>query len=226
MTTTAARPLVIAHRGASWDEPENTLAAFRRAIEVGADYVELDVQATRDGELVVLHDPAVSGRRLRELSLADLRALRPEVPTFAEVLEECAGRIGLAVELKQPYRYRRHRLTGRTLAALEAHGADPDSVIVVSFEPGAIRETRRLRPGLRTIQHVEYVPVRVAATYAWGVGFWDARATPRRIAAAQKLGLATTVYTVNEEARMRELAALGVAGIFSDRPDLLRRGLA
>ena len=210
------RPLVIAHRGASWDEPENTLAAFRRAIELGADYVELDVQATTDGELVVVHDPV-------RATLAELRAYRPNVPTLEEVLEECAGRVGLAIELKHPHRHRRHRPIERTLAALAAHGVDPDAVVVVSFEPQAILATRRLRPELRTVQHVEYVPLRWAARHAWGAGFESSKATPRRIAAAQAFGLATTVYTVNDESRMRELAALGVDGIFTDRPDLLLR---
>ena len=211
-------PLVIAHRGASRDEPENTLAALRRAIELGADYVEFDVQATTDGELVVVHDPVSS-------SLAELRAQRPDVPTLEEVLTACAGRVGLAVELKHPYRHRRHALVSRTLAALDAYRIGPDSVLVVSFEPRAILDTRRLRPELRTVQHVEYVPLRFAARHAWGAGFEDSKATPRRIATARALGLATTVYTVNDEARMKELAALGVTGIFSDRPDLLRRAL-
>ena len=210
------RPLVIAHRGASWDEPENTLAAFHRAIELGADYVELDVQATTDGELVVVHDPV-------RATLAELRTDRPNVPTLEEVLEECAGRVGLAIELKHPHRHRRHRPTERTLTALAAHGVDPDAVIVVSFEPQAILATRRLRPELRTVQHVEYVPLRWAARHAWGAGFESSKATPRRIAAAQAFGLATTVYTVNDEVRLRELAALGVDGIFTDRPDLLLR---
>lgn len=213
------KPLVIAHRGASRDEPENTLAAFRRAIELGADYVEFDVQATRDGELVVVHDP------VRE-SFAELRARNAAVPTLDETLETCADRIGLAVELKHAHRHRRHELVARTLAALAAHRVDPGSILVVSFEPLALLETRRRRRELRTVQHVGHMPLRLAALYAWGVGFGDSKATPGRIAAAQAFGLATTVYTVNEEARMKELAALGVTGIFSDRPDLLRRALA
>ena len=86
-------PLVIAHRGASWDEPENTLPAFRRAIEVGADYVELDVHAAKDGRLVVVHDRPRPSRAY---------------PALEEVLELTAGRIGVMVELKHPYRYRRH----------------------------------------------------------------------------------------------------------------------
>jgi glycerophosphoryl diester phosphodiesterase len=199
------RPLVIAHRGASWDVAENTLPAFERAIEVGADYVEFDVHARRDGTLVVAH-----GR-------PGQRAL---VPSVEEVLDLCRGRIGVMVELKRPYRYRRFDVVRRTLALLD------DDAVVLCFEPGAIAAVRALRPALRTIQHVRLVPVRVAAARGcWGVGFEDARATPRAIARARRLGLVATVYTVNDAARMRELAALGVDGIYTDRPELALRTL-
>lgn len=201
---TVPGPLVIAHRGASWDLPENTLPAFERAIEVGADFVELDVHASRDGELVVCHDPPRSR----------------DVPTLTEVLELCRGRIGVMVELKRPYRYRRFDVVRRTLALLD------DDAVVVCFEPGAIAAVRALRPALRTVQHVALVPLHVAATRGcWAAGFEDRRATPRSLARARRLGLETTVYTVNDERRMRELAALGVTGIFTDRPDLARWAL-
>ena len=198
-------PLVIAHRGASWDEPANTLAAFRRAIEFGADYVELDVHATRDGRPVVVHDrPRPSGA----------------YPTLEEVLDVTAGRIGVMVELKHPYRYRRHDVVRRTLDLVE------DDAVIVCFEPGALRVVRRVRPALRTIQNVGFgVSIRRAAD-AWGVSFVNGAATPRAVAKARSFGLATTVYTVNEPARMLELAALEVTGIFTDRPDLARRTLA
>lgn len=195
-------PLVLAHRGACWDAPENTIEAFELAIEQGADYVEFDVRRRRR-ELVVCHDP------------------RPPdtVPTLDEVLAALEGRIGLAVEIKH------HALTARVLDALAEHRIEPEATIIVSFHRKAILETRRLRPDLRTIQHVAYVPVRQAAAYAWGAGFEERRATPRALARARSFGLATTVYTVNEPARMRELADLGVTGIFTDRPALLRETL-
>jgi glycerophosphoryl diester phosphodiesterase len=199
-------PLVIAHRGASWDEPENTLAAFRRAIELGADYVELDVHVRRDGELVVVHDPP----RTRDAS-----------PTLAEAMDVMRERIGVMVELKRPYSYRRHDVVRRTLELIDA-----DDDVVVSFEAHALEEVHRLRPRQRTVQHVGYgVSIRRASRYAWAAGFNDRRATRRGLARAQALGLATTVYTVNDPRRMLELAKLGVTGIFSDRPDLLRETL-
>jgi glycerophosphoryl diester phosphodiesterase len=190
--------IVIAHRGASSELPENTLPAFERAIELGADFVEFDVHARHDGELVVTHDPP--------------RA-RIGMPTLVEVLDLCRGRIGVMVELKTPYRHRRHRIVERTLELLD------EDAVVVCFEAGATAQVRTLRPELRTIQHVAFVRMRLAAARGcWAVGIENRRATPRAIRAAQRLGLATTVYTVNEEARMLELARLGVTGIFTDRP--------
>ena len=198
-------PLVIAHRGASWDEPENTLPAFERAIGLGADFVELDVHV-QDDHLVVVHDPPRPGRTY---------------PTLEEALDLMHGRIGVMVELKRPYRYRRHDVVRRTLELLD------DDDVLVCFESGALREAHRLRPGLQLLQHVGFgVSIDRAALYAWAVGFADGRATPRGIARAASRGLETIVYTVNEPERMLELSDLGVAGIVTDRPDLMQSTLA
>ena len=187
---------VIAHRGASSELPENTPAAFERAIELGADFVEFDVHAAADGALVVCHDPPRGGE-----------------PRLEEVVDQCAGRIGLMCELKSPWRYRRHDVVARTVQLL------PEDGVVVCFEPQALRQVR----GLRTLQHVGVrVSIRRAARYAWAAGFWDPRAGRRGLALATRLGLRTTVYTVNDEQRMRDLIELGVDGIFTDRPELLR----
>jgi glycerophosphoryl diester phosphodiesterase len=192
--------LVIAHRGACWELPENTLAAFERAIELEADYVELDVHATSDGTIVVCHDAPLGG----ELRLD-------------EAVELMRGRIGIMCELKTPWRYRRHDVVRRSVALL------PEDAIVLSFDARALKQVR----GRRVLQHVDFgASIQRAARYAWGVGFHDRRVTRRGLAKARRLGLVATVYTVNEPDRMRELAALGVDGIFTDRPDLLRRVLA
>ena len=208
---------VIAHRGASWDERENTLPAFERAIAVGADYVELDVQMSADGALVVFHDldldrlTPLTGP-LRRRPLAELQEV--DIPTLEEVIELTRGRIGVMAELKSAHLYSRRGLVERATALL---GTDD---VVISFERPALLETRRLRPELRVLQHVGLgVSIRAASSYAWGVGFRDSRVTPRGVAKARSLGLITTVYTVNDADRMRELAALGVDGLFTDRPD-------
>ena len=186
--------LVIAHRGASAELPENTLPAFERAIELGADFIEFDVWNAAQ----VTHDPPQPGRLY---------------PTLADVVELCRGRIGLMVELKRP----RGDAVARTLRLLE------DDDIVVSFQRRAIVETQRLRPKMRTVQHVGFgVSIRAAAG-GWAVGFQNQRVTRRGLATADALGLATTVYTVNDPARMLELRGLGVSGVFTDDP---RAGLA
>ena len=188
--------LVIAHRGASAELPENTLAAFERAIELGADFVELDVW----NGLEVTHGPPEHGAAY---------------PTLAEVIDLCHGRIGLMVELKRP----RGDTVERALRLL----ADDD--VVVSFQRRAIEQTHRLRPRLRTVQHVGFgVSIR-RALGGWAVGFQDQRVTRRGVAAAQALGLATTVYTVNDPARMLELRDLGVSGVFTDVPGVALRTL-
>jgi glycerophosphoryl diester phosphodiesterase len=189
--------LVIAHRGVSSELPENTLPAFERAIEVGADYVELDVHADADGRLVVTHEPP--------------RARR-EYPTLEAALDLMRGRIGVMVELKTPTRYRKHRVVPRAVELL-----GPDDVLVC-FQRAALVEARSLRPGLRTVQHVGFAVSIRGARDACAAGFYDPRVTRRGIRAAQALGLVPLVYTVNDKQRMRDLADAGAAGIFTDVP--------
>jgi glycerophosphoryl diester phosphodiesterase len=194
--------LVIAHRGASAELPENTLAAFERAIELGADFVELDVHADRDGRLVVTHDRPKPGG---------------EYPTLVEALDLMRGRIGVMAELKTPHRYRRYAIVNRTVELLG------DDDVLVCFQRPPLVEARALRPGLRTVQHIGFGTSIRAAVGAWAAGFFDPRTTRRGIGAALKLGLEPLVYTVNEAARMTELSRFGAAGIFTDRPELALR---
>jgi glycerophosphoryl diester phosphodiesterase len=214
---------VIAHRGASADEKENTLPAFERAIAAESDFVEFDVQVSADGELVVFHDLDLDRLTplrgpLRRRPLGELREVG--IPTLEEVMELTRGRVGVMAELKSAHLYRRHDVVRRTLALI-----GPDDAIV-SFERRCLLEALEIRPSLRVLQHVGYgVSIRAASAYAWAVGFHDKRVTARGIARARALGLETTVYTVNDAARMRHLAELGVSGIFTDRPALLHETL-
>ena len=133
-------------------------------------------------------------------------------PTLAEAVDLCRGRIGLMVELKRPWRYRRHDVVRRTLALLDA------DAIVVCFQRSALEEVRRLEPHRRTVQHVGFGTSLRRAAGAWAAGFENGRVTRRGLATARRLGLETTVYTVNDTARMLELDRLGVGGIFTDQP--------
>src|SRR5580693_7227397 len=100
------RPLIIAHRGFSSRYLENTLAAVRAAIELGVDFVEIDVQETRDGELIVFHDYRLNRicgvrGRVRHKTLAEIQRLNPQVPTLREVLAVCQGKARVLIEIKR-----------------------------------------------------------------------------------------------------------------------------
>ncbi|MGZ4133125.1 MAG: glycerophosphodiester phosphodiesterase, partial [Actinomycetota bacterium] len=157
-------PLVVAHRGASAERPENTLAAFERAIEAGADAAEFDVRITADGHAVVLHDPDV-GRTtdgtglVGDLTLDEVRALRvggsdERVPMLEETLRCCSGRIGVDVEIKnlpgEPgFEPDRERAVDALFAAL-AHVGFEGPVLVSSFNPASIAHARRAQPDVPT----------------------------------------------------------------------------
>ena len=214
---------VIAHRGASAEEQENTLPAFERAIELGADYVEFDVQAACDGGLVVFHDLTLDRLTpargpLRRRPLAELRELG--IPTLAEVLELTAQRIGVMVELKSPWLFRRHDFVARTVRLL------PDDAVVVSFSRAAILETRRRRPACdrpaRRLRDLDPGSRRLRV----GRGFRRRSCDGARNREGQSLGLQALVYTVNEPSRLLALREMGVDGVFTDYPGLARETLA
>jgi glycerophosphoryl diester phosphodiesterase len=176
------------------------MEAFELAIVEGANYIEFDVRARGD-ELVICHDPGP-----------------PEgVPRLDEILVAFTGRIGLAVEIKET------ETTAAVLDALARHGALADETMVVSFRRDALEQVAAERPDLRCVFHIGSLAPSSALGF-WGVGL-EEPADAGTIAEAQSLGLATTVFTVNEPKRIAELAALGAAGIFTDRPGLARRVL-
>lgn len=161
------KPLVVAHRGASTEQPENTIEAFEAAIEAGADAVEFDVRLSADGVAVVMHDPDVSRTTdgvglVPELTLTDIRQLKiplpgggaAGVPTLEEALECLAGRAAVDIEIKnlpgEPGFTPDHEaVVEATLDALDATGfADP--VLVSSFNPRSIAHSRQLRPDVPT----------------------------------------------------------------------------
>lgn len=227
-------PLVIAHRGASGTCPENTLAAFRRAAALGAPMVELDVQLTRDREVVVMHDRTldrttdgtgpVCERVLAEITGLDAGtwfgpAFRGErVPTLTQVL----GAIPMAVnvELKPAGE---DGLEPRTLAAVETAGA-LGRVVFSSFDPAALVRMRELSAAAEVAVLWDEGPLPEALRLAERVGaralhLRNERVTPEALAIAASAGLPLRVWTVNDAAEFRRLAAVGVNGVFTDYPE-------
>jgi glycerophosphoryl diester phosphodiesterase len=179
--------LVVAHRGASAEVPENTLAAFERAVEVGADAVEFDVRLTRDGVAVVMHDAEVDrttdGRGLvRDHSLAGLKRLRvragadrQEVPSLEEALAALSGRVAVDIEIKNipgepDFTADTEPVVDATLAALEAMSfAGP--VLLSSFNPVALARVREVAPLTTTGLLTEFsVDADAALTFAASEG--------------------------------------------------------
>jgi glycerophosphoryl diester phosphodiesterase len=157
------KPLVVAHRGASIEQPENTIEAFEAAIDARADAVEFDVRMTADGHAVVMHDPDVSRTTdgtglVSEMTLKEIKALG--VPTLDEALECLAGRAAADIEIKnlpgEPgFTSDREAAVEATLDALDAVSF-PGQVIVSSFNPASIAHSRALRPDVPTGLLTEY----------------------------------------------------------------------
>lgn len=243
-------PLVIAHRGDSAHRPENTLAAFAGALELGVGAVELDVQLTRDGHAVVIHDPSLerttTGRGLvREQTLAQVRALSagyPErfgsewagerVPTLAEVLSLLRDRARAMIEIK-----------GESVSDDEAGGIEAlvveeirrlgmvDKVALISFEQRAILRARRLAP--------EISRGRIFGRTSADEVLADARATASEVVMPHKsqlseglvarvhtAGLKLATWVVDEPEELRELARFNLYGVGSNRPGVLLEAIA
>jgi glycerophosphoryl diester phosphodiesterase len=248
---------IIAHRGLSGLAPENTLAAFRAAIECGADRIELDVHLSKDGVPVVIHDadldrttngagPVVAAtleelRRLDAGAWFSPRFAGERIPTLEETLELLCGTIGVNVEIKEEAVQRMGPAGARgeaqdgvevKVARALARPGRRDSVIVSSFEPLALERLRAIAPEIPLeVLHNDpsHPPGRSELERARELGaralnVWrdELLERPELVSDARALGLGIKVYTVDEPADLERFLRLGVAGIFTNRPDVLR----
>jgi glycerophosphoryl diester phosphodiesterase len=228
-------PLVIAHRGASARWAENTLEAFAGAAALGADWVELDVWRSADGVLLVHHDAhLVDGRFIRDID-ADSRPAG--VPTLDDALDTCAVHdLGVNVEIKSDPRveadfdpaYRAAVLVADRLVVDGPRADGSRRYLVTSFDLVCIERVRAHRPELATGHLVGNVkdPARVTARAAraghGAVNPWDAFVDETFMEHARRAGLAVHPWTVDDPDRMRTLVELGVDGIITNTPDVLR----
>ncbi|WP_279451440.1 glycerophosphodiester phosphodiesterase [Aeromonas hydrophila] len=220
---------IIAHRGASGLAPENTLKAIRLALALGAGAIEIDVQLA-DGELWVFHD-----RRLERCTdgsgvltaqsrayLASLDAGEGEgIPTLWQVMEAIAGQAELHIELKGAQTADEvARLTRRAEAEL---GFAPTQWVVSSFHHPEVARFAALRPDIRLGALTATIPLTLAK-FAAELGAWSLNCDvdfvdQALVQDAHDRGLKVLVYTVDEPADQAMLAAIGVDGIFTNRPD-------
>lgn len=244
--------LIVAHRGASELAPENTMEAFRLAVEQGADAIEVDVHMSADGQLAVIHDPTLDRTTDRtttvaDAPMADIQAADagwtfagPEgefpyrgkgltVPTLPEVLEWIPAGIGLAVEIKAP------NAAEAVVAALA--GSDVRNaglVTVLSFLESVIEGVRELAPDLPT--GLLLVPGDdFERNLIWVVEHGHMAVMPydadlgidpsENIRLATAYGCRVGSYVVNDPGRMQQLAAAGAWGFVTDTPDVARAAL-
>jgi glycerophosphoryl diester phosphodiesterase len=230
---------VVAHRGVPTDVPENTMGGFRRALELGADAVEMDVRLTKDGVAVLFHNFYLDGRTnasgpvfahtyddLRQLELVGGKY--PDgfrIPTFREVLESFAGRLGLEIELKGPEPEAPEIVAGE----LQPFRHLWESMEVTSYEPALLLAVRRRCPGLATdllqrrsedwmrLDVVAYVAVqtgRLAAARA--VHLHPTQLSPQVVSAVRAAGMEVHSWDVNDVDRLRMMAELGIPKFDTD----------
>ncbi|NNE11290.1 MAG: glycerophosphodiester phosphodiesterase [Ilumatobacter sp.] len=222
--------LVYAHRGASVAEPENTVAAFRRAVELGADGIELDVRRTADDRLVVHHDPLLGdGRVIRETPVAEM----PEaVPELSSALDAC-GDLIVNLEVKNdpgdPDFDPSDWVAFRVASVLARRGVSA-RWLLSSFRLETVDRLHRLLPQVRTAWLTNDAGAdTVAAAAAQGhvaIHPWVDRLDQAGVRRAHAAGLGVMPWTCDDPDRMRELVSWGVDGICTNVPDVALTVLA
>lgn len=217
---------VVGHRGASHDFPENTLAAFEGAAQLGADWVELDVRRTIDEVLVVHHDPVLAdGRAICHTPAAELPAA---VPTLELALAACHP-MGVNVEIKnspaEPGYDPGYSIAEQTLAAIDraGHGID---VLVSCFDLATIEAVRSLQPlvatgylVLSTSEPEDAVSLAVTGGHR-AVHPFDLFVDEESVRRCHDAGVEINVWTVDDPDRIRQLVEWGVDAVITNRPDV------
>ena len=223
------RPEIIAHRGTPREHPENSLPGFLRAVELGVDGIELDVQLTADGVPVVHHDPELHGGPLDGVPIASLAAaelaahrLAPDVgvPTLRQTIDAVAGRATLYVEVKA---------TGAVAAVVALIAPLGEAAPVHGFDHRVARRVAEQAPGTPVgILLVSYlVDTGAALDAARARDLWQHWSMIDRplVEATHARGGRVIAWTVNDAAVARALADMGVDGLCSDEPQLVAAAL-
>jgi len=224
------KPLVIGHRGAAGHQPENTLASVEAAIELGSEMVEIDVHCV-EGELFAFHDRRLerltgTQGRFARLTIADLKRLRVqghEIPSLRDVVKQINRRAALNIEIKG------HSCADAVVkiaSSMMASGWSRDQILVSSFDHVQLHQIRAADPRIPLGVLMECRPFDLAGAAkrlgAYSIHCGLSFVTEDYVKDAHAHGLKFMVYTVNHEEDVRELIDLGVDGIISDYPDMVR----
>lgn len=233
-----AQPLIIAHRGASGSAPENTLASFRQAMEIGSDFIELDIHLSKDGELIVMHDETVNrttnGKgKIKNLTLEQIKNLDAGswfgnefkglvVPTLDEVFQLSNGKIKLLIEVKgNPKKY--PGIEKKLIDKIYKYYSK-DWCIVQSFEEEFLNNIHKMDSTIPLHQLI------VGKIFPLKIPVFILAVNPNyhfvSVKKVEKLHLQNKkifVWTVNEEKKMQKLISMGVDGIITNYPGKLKK---
>lgn len=235
----ADRVEVVAHRGGGGAAPENSLSAIRQAIADGADWIEVDVQETRDGVVVVAHDAdllRVAGfpGKIWETTMSELREVdigrrtsdryrEERVPTLEDVLQACRGRARVVIELKY---YGHDQDLERKVVELVESAEMADDVVIMSMHRPGLEKVRRLRPGWRTGLVTAVAAGDLTRVEADFLAVSTRLASRPLIQLAHVRGREIYVWTVNDVQRMNLFLSRGVDKLITDYPAVARQVLA
>jgi len=230
------RPLVLGHRGVPRLEPENTLASFRRAVELGADGLELDLRLSRDGELLVIHDATLgrtssgfgwvhlrNARLLRELDAGAWFRGHPtgdRIPLLREVLADLPDTLTLNLEIKAGIQAMSR--WGDSLARIISDHGARHRVLISSFSRRVLECVRRIDPSL-PLAVLDHRPERALALGAVAIHPHAPATTAELVERAHGAGLAVHPWDANQTPELERLIDLGVDGIITDEVERLRR---
>ena len=230
-------PTVMAHRGLSADAPENTLYAFSDAISVGADFIELDVQQTRDGVLVVMHDSNLKrttgvNKNIWDVDYADIQNLdagswfdpayaNARIPTLEETLQFVDKRAKLNIEIK-PTKHGSDTLE-QDVAELITQYQYTDACYVTSFSYGSLKKVKEVNPEIRTgylmsVAYGQFYSLKYADAFSLNKVF----VTSQVVNAAHQQGKQIFAWTVNSMSEVRSLCNLHVDSIITDDPVMVQ----
>lgn len=248
------KPLIIAHRGASGDAPENTIASFSKALEIGADVIELDVHQTLDSMVIVMHDEKLDRTTdksglIKNYNWVDIKDADAgswfsteftgaRIPTFEEVIQLINGRALLLIEIKKGGKYY-PGIERRTLAIIQANHAE-SWCRIQSFSEAAVNNFMQIHSNVPVyklvVGNIPALPLYHDGHAHWGnilkykdvagVNLYRSFVRKRIVKKLHDRGQQIFVWTVNEERDMKKFIALGVDGIITNYPDQLKKLLA
>lgn len=221
-------PLIIAHRGFSGKYYENTLKAFNAAIEAGADYIEFDINRTRDNEVIVVHDYSIRGKYFKDMTFREVEDISLEdncrIPSLIEVIESFSGRIKFYIEIKD------RKIVDPLLKTLSDF--PDDDTVIASFDHYALRQVKEKSPRIKTSALfadviIDPVPTLVALDANYFHPCWEERSPEpyelideEFVAYLNNLGFGTISWAEDRPEVIKKLMDKGFNAISTNRPDL------